>query len=76
MEIIIEYGMFLAKAVTIVVAILIVFGSVASVGVKNRRSEQGQIEVENLNDHFESPTDVLNAAVLDVNICRSTFDFG
>lgn len=64
-EILIEYGLFLAKAVTIVVAILFVIGGIASVGVRNRKSEHGHIEVDHINEQFEDLSDTLKHAIFD-----------
>lgn len=46
-----EYSVFLAQAVTIVLAILVVVGFIAAVGQKNRR--EGHIEIKKLNEKFE-----------------------
>ncbi len=59
-----EYGLFLAKSITIVVAILFVVGSVFSLSHRNRgESEQGHIEVKSLNEHYEGMADTLKQAV-------------
>jgi len=66
MEYFIEYGVFLAKAVTIVVSIIFVLGVAFS--NSNRRekgSKKGSIRVSYLNEHYENLSDSLKAAVLD-----------
>lgn len=66
MEFLSEYGMFLAQVVTIVVAIIIVFGTVAATGQKHRRSgRKGAIKVTRLNDHIYEMRETLRHAVLD-----------
>jgi serine protease SohB len=53
LEFLAEYGIFLAKAVTIVVAIIAVIGAIASLGGKNKKPSEGQIEINNLTDEIE-----------------------
>ncbi len=50
MEYLIEYGIFLAKAVTIVIAIVAIIGSIASMGSKNKKQSEGHIEITNMTD--------------------------
>ncbi|MGB5166446.1 MAG: protease SohB [Woeseiaceae bacterium] len=56
-----EYGLFLLKAVTIVVAIVVVIGVAASTG---RKGNQDHLEVENLNKRFRSLASTLQKGVL------------
>lgn len=53
MEFLSEYGLFLAKAVTIVIAILIIIGAVVSAGQKNKSQHSGHITVNNLSDELK-----------------------
>lgn len=55
-----DYGLFLLKAITIVVAIIVVIVVAASAG---RKGSQEGLEVENLNKKFASLADSLRAAV-------------
>jgi serine protease SohB len=65
LEYLIQYGMFLAKAVTIVVAIVIVVGSIAASGNRQRKTgRKGQIKVTHLNEHFDDMKDTLRHSVL------------
>lgn len=50
MEFLAEYGIFLAKAVTIVIAIIIVIGSIVALGGKNKKSPEGHIEITNISE--------------------------
>ncbi|MGM8225620.1 protease SohB [Cellvibrio sp. ARAG 10.3] len=65
MEFLTEYGLFLAKTVTIVVAIGVIVGLVVSAGQRQKKTEKGHIEVNKLNEKFEHMRDVLKEATLD-----------
>lgn len=53
LEFLIDYGTFLAKAITIVVAIIAVIGTLASLGSKNKKQSEGHIEINNLSEELE-----------------------
>lgn len=53
MEFLAEYGLFLLKAATIVVAIIVVTGSVVSLGSRHKRREEGELVVKKLNDELD-----------------------
>jgi len=53
LEFLAEYGVFLAKAVTIVVAIIAVIGALANLGTKNKKQAEGHIEITNLSEELE-----------------------
>ena len=57
--------MFLAKTVTIVVAIGVIVGLVVSAGQRQKKTEKGHIEVNKLNEKFEHMRHVLKEATLD-----------
>jgi len=66
LEYLIQYGMFLAKAATIVVAIVLVIGAIAAAGSRQRRaSKRGEIVIERLNDHLEDLHDAVREEVID-----------
>jgi serine protease SohB len=66
LEYLIEYGMFLAKAITIVLAIVVVIAMAAASGSRQRRSgKRGTLHVTPLNEHFEEMSHGLKEAVLD-----------
>ena len=66
MEYLIEYGMFLARAATIVVAIVIVVGAIAAVGSKQKKAgKKGSLKVTRLNDHLDEIRDAMRDTVLD-----------
>ncbi|RLT98747.1 protease SohB [Ketobacter sp.] len=66
MEFLSEYGLFLAKAVTIVIAILMIVSVVAATAQsRQRRDHKGDIIVTPLNDFYEELRDALQHSVLD-----------
>ena len=66
MEFLIDYGMFLAKAITIVLSIGVVAGLIASAGQKNKKGEKkGNIRVTQINEHIDGLRDTLRASILD-----------
>lgn len=64
MELVYEYGLFLAKAVTVVLALLIIVGSIAATARERREPEEGEIRVTSLNDRYEDMADTLQHATL------------
>lgn len=61
-EFIVDYGLFLAKTLTVVAAIVFVVGAVAAVTRKER--EPGGLSVRNLNDRYRDLADSLRKAIL------------
>jgi len=64
LEFLSDYGLFLAKAITVVIA----FGFIAAILASAKRGgseEQGSIEVKKLNDQFDQYRDQLRSATLD-----------
>ena len=61
-----EFGLFAAKAATL---ILIIFGGLAliagAVAAKNRNKPKETLEIENLNEKFEETKEALEAEILD-----------
>ena len=64
MEFLNDYGLFLAKTVTLLIAMIILLVVLVGVGHKQRRVERGHIEVRSLNDAIESVSFTLKDAVL------------
>ncbi|WNO11379.1 protease SohB [Teredinibacter sp. KSP-S5-2] len=64
MEFLYEYGLFLAKAVTIVVAIGAVIALIVSAGMKGQGHDSGHIEVKSLNDKFDDIEETMKSVVL------------
>ena len=72
MEFLSEYGMFVAKVVTTVIAIRVVISVVSASGGRGRRAgKKGTVRVSKLNDHFEELRDSLREVVLDKESLKS-----
>lgn len=66
MEYLIEYGLFLAKAITIVLTIFAVLVVLIAAGARGRRiSHRGHIHVNQLNDELDHMRDALKRVILD-----------
>ncbi|HEX5277433.1 MAG TPA: protease SohB [Fluviicoccus sp.] len=67
-DMLLQYGLFLAKAITVVIAAMFIIITVANIGERRRHSEDdGDIEIMRLNERFEHFANVLRMAVLDKN---------
>ena len=60
-QLLVEYGLFLLKTVTVVLAIIVVIAFAAAAG---RRATQDNLEVENLNRRYRNLARILRKAVL------------
>ena len=58
-----DYGLFLLKTLTIVIAVIVVIGAAAAASRKSQKGET--LEVENLNERFRNLAAALRRAVLD-----------
>lgn len=65
MEQLYEYGLFLAEAITVVVAILLVAAGLFALGHRQRHHDEGQIEIRKVNDRYRDFRDTLQHAMLD-----------
>jgi serine protease SohB len=65
LEFLSEYGLFLAKTVTLVVALAAIIILLLSAGGRGRKSDKGQIEITYLNERFEEMRDLLRDAMLE-----------
>ncbi|MCV6606160.1 MAG: protease SohB [Porticoccaceae bacterium] len=65
MEFLMEYGLFLAKAITFVVVVAVIAGIVTSLGQRHRKGDKGHIEVLPLNEFNEQMHSAVKEAVLD-----------
>ena len=59
-----EYGLFLAKTLTILFSVLVVVGLILSMQQRGRRDDSGHLEVTNLNERLQRSTDILKQAIL------------
>lgn len=69
MEFLSDYGLFLAKAMTVLVVFVIVLALIANSKQKGS-SDKGHISVTSLNEKFESYTDTIKSAVLESHVLK------
>ncbi|WAH56765.1 protease SohB [Pseudomonas silvicola] len=65
MEFLSEYASFLAKTVTLVLAIIVVLTAIAAQRGKGRRKAAGQLQVSKLNDFYKGLRERLESTLLD-----------
>ncbi|WP_122739616.1 protease SohB [Pseudomonas viridiflava] len=64
MEFVVDYASFLAKTVTLVIAIIVVLVAIASMRGKGRRKTAGQLQVTRLNDFYKGLRERLEQSLL------------
>ncbi len=64
MQFLAEYGLFLAKAITIVAAILIAAGGLLSLAMRQKKSADKQLEISHLNPQYEDMEQTIASAAL------------
>ena len=70
-DFLVEYGMFLAKALTVIVTIFIVLVGVLSLSARGKKeSSHGEITLVSLNDSFEEMKDAIESAVIDPHVYK------
>ncbi len=71
MQFIYEYGLFLAQAVTLVAAILILVAGLFSIGQKQKADQQeGHIEIRNLNEKYDHISSTIAQVVSDPEMLK------
>ena len=70
MEFLSEYGLFLAKSVTVLIAILILVAVILGMSQRQRDPDAGHIEVKSLNDALDAITQSLKSVVLNPELRR------
>ncbi|WP_373079283.1 protease SohB [Zhongshania sp.] len=66
MEFLLEYGLFVAKSITVVVAIVVIVSAIAVASQRNKKEgSDGHIEVTTLNHRYEDWEDLLKFEILD-----------
>ena len=65
-----DYGLFALKAITIVIAILLVVLISVAAGMKTRKSPEGNIEVTRVNDEIDHLKEALTASVIDPDVLK------
>jgi len=69
-EFLAEYGLFLAKALTFVVALLLLVIGVLAVGARSRGADEGHIEVRKLNERLQAMRDSLRSVTMDTRALK------
>lgn len=64
MDFLTDYGLFLSKAVTIVVAILIVTGFLTAMAMRQKMSSDKQLDITHLNKEYEEMEKTISSALL------------
>ncbi len=64
-DLILQYGLFLAKTLTVVVAALIVIVAISNLGGRRRQGGEGSIEVTPLNERLQDYADALREVIFD-----------
>jgi len=64
-EFLTEYGVFLAKTITVVVAVIIILSAAASAALKGKKPESKEMLIEKLNTKFDDVKHVLEESMLD-----------
>lgn len=65
MELLSEYGLFLAKIVTVVLAIAAIAAIIVNVAQRNKR-QRGELRVNNLSEQYKEMKEELAAALMDL----------
>jgi serine protease SohB len=73
MEFLIEYGLFLAKTLTIIIGILIILGVGFAMAKRNKEKQQDTVEVKNLNKHFEEMAFAIKKELMNKNELKKYF---
>jgi serine protease SohB len=64
LEFITEYGLFLAKTATFVIAVMIIVGVLAGLGGRVRKNTRGELEITHLNEIMDDMGNALHGAML------------
>ncbi len=70
MEFVYEYGLFLLKVVTFVIAIGVVIGLIVSAGARQKPSATGSIQVTKINDRFDEMSQSMKRAMFDEDVIK------
>lgn len=71
MEFLSEYGLFLAKSLTVIITVAVIVGILASLGQRGKKHEKGHIEVASLNETIATMSDALADVVLSSDIRKT-----
>ncbi|MCJ8337972.1 MAG: protease SohB [Pseudomonadales bacterium] len=66
-----EYGMFLAKAITVIVTIMLILIGLLAIGGRGKRDHaHGEITLTSINDNFEEMKDAIESVVIDPEVYK------
>ncbi len=71
MEFLYEYGLFVAKAVTLVVAFIVVVSTIVGVASKQKQGK-GQLEIVSISEQLKDITNYAKQVLLDKNALKKT----
>jgi len=66
----VEYGLFLAKVITLIAGVLLLIGGIGALVERRREHREGHIEVKSLNDHLEDMKTDIEASVVDEALAK------
>lgn len=70
MDFLVEYGLFLAKSVTVIVSFGIIVAILLAVGNRNRGPEKGFIDVSHLNEKYEDMAEAIREVITDPELLK------
>jgi serine protease SohB len=65
LDLLLQYGLFLAKTVTIVAALLVVIAAISSIGSRRRNQDEGYLEITAINERLREYGEALREAIFD-----------
>ena len=72
MDFLIEYGLFLAKIATFVIAVIILLSVIVGLSQKNKQSgHRGHLEITPLNELYEEMSDAIKFAIMDESLHKA-----
>lgn len=72
MDFLFEYGLFFAKIVTFVIAVIILLSVIVAIGQKNKQSgHKGHLEITPLNELFDEMSEAIKLAVMDESLHKA-----
>ena len=69
-ELLAEYGLFLAKTLTLILGVLLAIAGIGALVARRREQREGHVEVRNLNEHLDEMREELESEVLDPQLLK------
>jgi len=57
-----DYGLYLAQTATVVIAILVIIGFIASLAAKSKQAKSGKITIKKINSHYDDVIEIISEA--------------